>query len=305
MNKRLSLFFFLLLANFVFAQEYQTFTYAVKEDKELKLDFYTPASVDSSTYCLVYIFGGGFVSGQRDGKYEKMYFKEIVEEGFMVASIDYRLGMIGVKNVGVTNYKPVQNAIEMACEDVISALSFLLDHAEELQLNTNRILLMGCSSGAITALQTDYSLCNGYLNSSMLPDDFRLAGVVSYAGAILSTEGKVKYRNHAPAPTMFYHGTADKLVEYGQIRLFKVGFFGSSKIVPEFVKNGYPYYFRRYNDYGHVVAMAFLVSVDELKWFCKNYIERHEQWQVDETFTNLALDTLPEYDKAKPSDLYK
>ena len=299
------LFLLLLIAIVSFSQDYQTFTYALKDERELKLDFYNPAEVDSSTFCVMFIFGGGFVSGQRDGKYEKQYFKDLVEEGFQVAAIDYRLGLKGAKNIGITNYEPLQNAIEMAAEDAISALSFLIQHAEDLHLNPRRIVLIGCSAGAITALQTDYALCNGFLNADLLPADFRLAGVVSYAGAIFSTNGKVKYRNHAPAPTMFFHGTADKLVNYKQVRLFNVGFIGSSKIVPQFQKYGYPYYFRRYTGYGHLVAMAFLVSVDELKWFCKNYIDKNEQWQVDETLTNLALDSLPAFDSAKPKDLYK
>ena len=165
--------------------------------------------------------------------------------------------------------------------------------------------MVGSSAGAITSLQTDYVLCNGFLNSNILPEDFRLAGVVSYAGAIYSTEGKVKYSNHAPAPTMLFHGTADQLVTYKQLCLFKIGFFGTDALVKRFEKFGYPYYAKRFEGYGHSIAAAGPVTVDDLLWFCRHYVYDKEQWQYDGLIRNLNPDAMPAYDLYKPSDLYK
>ena len=304
--KRITLLIALLFAGIAaFAQNMQTYQYAERDTLQLNLDFYTPKHVHDSTICVVYVFGGGFIGGHRDGKFEKAYFKQLVDEGFQVAAIDYRLGLKGVKNLRITHSEPLENAINWAAEDAISAIAYLLEHSKELKVNKDYIVMVGSSAGAITSLQVDYVLCNGFLNANILPADFRLAGVVSYAGAIFSHEGKVKYRNHEPAPTMFYHGTADRLVPYKQIKFFKLGFFGADALVDRFEKFGYPYFARRVEGYGHSVAVAGPLTVDDLLWFCHHFIYNKERIQVDGTYINLDPTTLPSYDMYKPSDLYK
>ena len=283
----------------------QTYQYAEHDTLKLYLDFYSPAQVHDSTVCVVYVFGGGFIMGTRDGDFEKAYFKQLVDEGFQVAAIDYRLGLKGVKNLGITNSEPLEKAINMAAEDAILAIDYLLDHAKELKVNKDYIVMEGSSAGAITSLQVDYALCNGFLNTNILPKDFRLAGVVSYAGAIYSHEGKVQYRNHAPAPTMMFHGTADKLVPYKQIKFFKIGFFGTDALVKRFEKFDYPYFARRFEGYGHSIAAAGPFTVDDLIWFCRHYIYDKEQWQFDGLIENLNPATMPAYDMYTPGDLYK
>ena len=304
--KRITLLLALLLVGMAaFAQDMKTYQYAERDTLNLYLDFYTPEHVHDSTICLVYVFGGGFIGGHRDGDFEKAYFKQLVDEGFQVAAIDYRLGLKGVKNLGITHSEPLEKAVNMAVEDAIEAVAYLLDHANELRVNKDYIVMVGSSAGAITSLQMDYVLCNGYLNSNILPDDFRLAGVVSYSGAIYSTEGKVKYRNHKPAPTMLFHGTADRLVPYKKISLFKLGFFGTDALVDRFEKFDYPYFARRFKDYGHSIAAAGPFTVDDLVWFCRHYVYDKEQWQFDGLIENLNPAAMPAYDMFTPGDLYK
>ncbi len=129
--------------------------------------------------------------------------------------------------------------------------------------------------------------------------------MVSYAGAIFSKEGKVKYRNHAPAPTMFYHGTSDKLVPYKQLKLFNTGFFGTDALVKRFVEFGYPYFARRFEGYGHSVAAGGPMTVDDLVWFCRHFVLKKERIQVDGTYQNLDPQTMPAFDLYTPGDLYK
>ena len=288
-----------------FAQNMKTYQYTQHDTLQLYLDFYTPKYVHDSTICVVYVFGGGFIGGHRDGEFEKGYFKQLVDEGFQVAAIDYRLGLKGAKNLSITNSEPLENAVNMAAEDAISAIAYLLEHAKELKVNKNYIVMVGSSAGAITSLQVDYALCNGFLNSNILPEDFRLAGVVSYAGAIFSHEGKVQYRNHAPAPTMLFHGTADKLVPYKKISFLKIGFFGTDALVKRFEKFGYPYFARRFEGYGHSVAAGGPLTVDDLVWFCRHYVLNKERIQVDGTYQNLDPKTMPAFDLYTPGDLYK
>jgi pimeloyl-ACP methyl ester carboxylesterase len=306
--KKLTSFLLLLLlvaTQSAFAQNMKTYQYAERDTLKLNMDFYTPAQVHDSTICVVYVFGGGFIGGHRDGEFEKAYFKQLVDEGFQVAAIDYRLGLKGAKNLSVFNSDPLKDAVNMAAEDAISALAYLLEHAKELKVNKDYIVMVGSSAGAITSLQVDYVLCNGFLNYDILPKDFRLAGVVSYAGAIFSKEGKVKYRNHAPAPTMFYHGTSDKLVPYKQLKLFNTGFFGTDALVKRFVEFGYPYFARRFEGYGHSVAAGGPMTVDDLVWFCRHFVLKKERIQVDGTYQNLDPQTMPAFDLYTPGDLYK
>lgn len=304
--KRITLLLALLLAGIAaFAQDMKTYQYAERDTLQLYLDFYTPEKVHDSTICVVYVFGGGFIGGHRDGKFEKAYFKQLVDEGFQVAAIDYRLGLKGVKNVGVTNTEPLENAVNMATEDAISAIAYLLEHAKELKINKDWIMMMGASAGAITSLQTDYVLCNGKLNSNLLPEDFRLAGVVSYAGAIFSHEGKIKYKNHNPAPTMLYHGKADRLVPYNKIEFFSIGFYGTSSLVKRFEHFGYPYFARRFEEYGHSIALAGPFTIEDLLWFCNHYVYRKEQLQVDATYVELDKSKLPKNDIFTVGELYR
>lgn len=304
--KRLTLLLTALLVGMTtFAQEMKTYQYAERDTLQLYLDFYTPEQVNDSTICMVYVFGGGFIGGHRDGKWEKAYFKQLVDEGFMVASIDYRLGLKGAKNIGIFNTDPVEKAVYMATEDAISALHYLLEHAKELKVNKDYMVMIGSSAGAITSLQVDYAMCNGFLNSDILPEDFRLAGVVSYAGAIFSHEGKVQYRKREPAPTMMFHGMKDNLVSYKGISFLNVGFFGTDALVKRFEKYDYPYFARRFEGYGHSVALGGPVTVDDLKWFCLHYIYNKEKLQVDGTYSNLDPSTMPPYDFYTPKDLYK
>ena len=304
--KKITILLAILLAGMTaFAQNMKTSQYAERDTLQLYLDFYTPNHVHDSTICVVYVFGGGFIGGHRDGEFEKGYFKQLVDEGFMVAAIDYRLGLKGAKNLSITNSEPLENAINMAADDTILAIAYLLDHAAELKVNKDWIMMVGSSAGAITSLQVDYALCNNFLNASILPADFRLAGVVSYAGAIFSHEGKVKYRNHEPAPTMMYHGMADRLVPYKQISFFSIGFYGTDALVKQFEKYDYPYFARRFEGYGHSVAIGGPLTVDDLLWFCRHYVYGKERLQVDGTYTNLDPAAMPPFDIYTPGDLSK
>ena len=305
--KRLCLLLLVLFAwTSVFAQrQMRTCQFAEKDGQPLFMDVYTPENVNDSTITVVYVFGGGFVSGERNSASSAEYCMKLADCGYIAVAIDYRLGLKGEKNIGIFNHKPVEKAVHYAAEDAISALSYLVKNANDLKVNPEKIVMVGSSAGAVTVLQTDYALCNGFLNADILPDDFRLAGVASYAGAIFSTEGKVKYRNHAPAPTMLFHGTADKLVTYKQLRLFNTGFFGSSKIASRFEKFGYPYYFRRYEDYGHSVAGMFLPTIDDFNWFVGHFVVNREQLQVEEGYRNMKRIFNSSFDKVTPQDFYK
>lgn len=288
MKKRILLIAFILsgILN-AFCQEKETYLYAEKDSSKLYMDVYVPEVQNEQHSCLLFVFGGGFINGKRDDNQVQEVKKYFTDKGYVVIAIDYRLGMRGQKEFApLKAMKQFQKSIDIAAEDVISALDYTirkLQSTKKYTINTENVIVMGSSAGAIASLQADYAMCNGYLNSGILPQDFRLAGVVSYAGAIFSTHGKPKYKLRDPAPTLFCHGTEDKLVNYDKTAFANLGFYGSNAIVKQFKKNGYSYHIRRYTGLGHQVAIFYKDEFEVIENFIGKIALTHSGVQIDET----------------------
>lgn len=305
MKKYITLIICLLVANVCFAQHSKTYDFAEKDGQTLRLDVYFPDDGMAQHPCILFYFGGGFITGARnDSTVVKFCETMAYEHGFIAIAADYRLGLKGAKHIGIFNKKPVKDAIYMATEDAISAIDFIIKHSKELKINTGKIIISGSSAGAITALQTDYFICNGKGNSAILPDDFHLAGVIPFSGAVYSVNGKAKYKMHSPAPTMFFHGMKDKLVPYKQIKFFNVGFIGSDKLVKRFEKYDYPYFIRRYENYAHAVAGFYNKNIEEILWFYDNYVEQGKDLQIDEKVNYINDAPKVKSDISNKNDIY-
>lgn len=247
------LFIYLIVfAPIVTGQQVSTYKFAERDTCSLWMDVYQPVDSVRKDICLLYVFGGGFVMGSRTKEDNVRFFKDMVDRGYTVAAIDYRLGLKGVK-LGLFKLKPAFQAPVIASEDLISATEFLISNREQLHINPQRIVLIGSSAGAITVLHTDHELSNRSEMVRNLPSDFRYAAVVSFAGAILSVKGRPKYATQ-PAPTLFYHGTKDKIVTYNKIAIFKKGMYGTKSLVKVFKKKNFPFMVVRYEGLKHKVA---------------------------------------------------
>ncbi|HBG56440.1 alpha/beta hydrolase [Proteiniphilum sp. UBA1028] len=258
------------------------------EGVALKLDIY---KTDSATIlpqpCLIFVFGGGFKEGKRDSGSYLPYFHYFANKGFTVVSVDYRLGMKGKDAPGIMNYKPLQRSIEMAVSDLYTATNYLLKNAGELDIDPSLFILSGSSAGAITVLQADYMERDNYPAADVLPEDFRYAGVISFAGGIFSTEGAPSYTQR-PAPTLFFHGSADKLVPFNSTRLFNVGMFGSRSLAKRFREERYPYTFYIMEDVGHEVSdYPMREFLPEIEQFITDFVFDRKQWMRDIRFKDL------------------
>ena len=236
-----------------------TYLYAEKDSTDLFLDVYNPAE-DSETVIdgrdkptILFMFGGGFMSGARDKDKYLPWFKLMTDAGYRIISIDYRLGMKGTNKVGIAQVNILDKAIHMAVEDLFNATEYILDNSETLGVNPKNIVTCGTSAGAITVMQAEYELCNRTSYAQILPANFNYAGVMSFSGAILSRHGKLTW-SKIPAPTLMFHGTVDNIVTYKQIKFFRTGFFGTDKIVERFKKFGYIHHVYRYIDHSHEIA---------------------------------------------------
>lgn len=277
--------------------------YAVRDTGDIYLTVYQPDNEMAKPYCIVYMFGGGFFTGNRLDSVSTDYCTTMSSHGYTVVAVDYRLGMNGVSAKGMKFVRAMQRAIDMAVEDCADAVAYMVKHADDYNIDPSEIILTGSSAGAITVLQTDYCHANGSRLTASLPADFRFAGVIPYSGAILSTEGYVDYKLRAPAPTMFFHGTSDKVVTYKQIKLGKFGFFGANSLVRRFKRFGYPYYVRRYEGLGHEVCKFGSRTVEEVEYFINKYIVEGRQLTIDETFSDPSFQPDPTTSRSL-NDLY-
>lgn len=256
----------------------------VERDSTLYLDVYQPSAPNG--YTIVHIFGGGFVSGSRLHPWDADYCRKLAAEGYVAVAMDYRLGLKGVTKVGITNLKPLEEAFYMAAADCSAAIAFLVGHAQELEIDKDKIILEGSSAGAITALMTDYGRCNGLSFCQELPEGWAPAGVVAYSGAIYSESGKVKWTEHQPAPTLLFHGTIDKIVPYKQLELFNKGFYGADALIKRFNKFKLPACIYRFTGLGHEVSVGGKETIDELNMFVKQYLTDKRSLHLDITVSD-------------------
>lgn len=306
MNKILLAMTLLLSCAATMAQQKYTYEYAVKDTNHLKMDVYVPTQQNDQHSCLIFAFGGGFLSGARDDNQIPQLMQHYTEKGWVVISIDYRLGMKGQKSYGMLqNLNRYQLSMEMAGEDMISATDYILKNllnTPNFTINPEYIVLVGSSAGAITILEADYFLGNRIHGAELLPKDFHYAGLIPFSGAVFSRKGKVKYRVHPPAPTLFCHGTADKLVKYTQIQIFNLGLYGSDALVKRFEKYDYPYYIRRFEGIGHDVAGYYKFQFELMDKFIDTYIFQQKKLQIDENYYNPEIKSVMKKN-FKPKDM--
>jgi predicted esterase len=301
MYNRLIAALLLLVANKSIAQtppqeriSKQTFVYAVKDSSELGLDVYkkTTDAGDSARPCVIFLFGGAFVGGRRDDTLYTRYIDSLAANHYTVISITYRLGLKGVTHLSKFNTAPLRRAIDMAVEDVYDATAWAIMHAASLKIDTNNIILSGSSSGAITVLSADFFKRNAKPIANRLPIAFQYAGIVAFSGAILSYDGSLKYQL-PPAPTLFFHGTADKIVPYNRIRFFNKGFYGSSSMANTFRKNSYPFFIYREKGLGHEVAvLPMYQNIPEILDFFDKFVKQHQKLQIDLLYNDMEAKPL-------------
>ena len=114
-----------------FARHWLDVAYA-KEDPRQVLDLYLPDEGDGPFPLIVFVHGGGWVSGNKRENTMPGVFK-FPSQGYALACVEYRL----VPDVRWPE----------PFEDVRAAVRYLRAHAAELNLNVGKIAIMGNSAG--------------------------------------------------------------------------------------------------------------------------------------------------------------
>lgn len=284
----------------------KTYEFVRRGDKHLMMDVYTPRQPRVDSACVVYIFGGGFVMGNRDESSIRLFCQSLASQGFTAIAIDYRLHLkeVNFDTVGLFNMQGVfRDAINIAATDASAAVAYICRHAEEWGISKERIILSGGSAGAITALQLDYCRCNGLPPAAELPEGWKPAAVVSYAGAVYADGGRPKYAKD-PAPTFFLHGAADKIVNYKKFPpILRSGLYGPKKLHRVFEKKGYSHWFFVFEGLGHEVAAFHNVMLAETVVFVDKSL-KNRKMHYDATVRDDNLKPT-KWSKMNVFDLYK
>ena len=155
--KRFSTILFVLLLTLpVVAQQQKTYKY-VERDSALYLDVWSPEVPRSDRACVIALFGGGFIVGERNNELQCDIARQLTARGYTVVSPDYRLGlkdsaMVASHNTLTKSNDLFQWVIDIAAEDCAAAIAYVVANAGKLNINPDRIVLTGCSAGAITVL---------------------------------------------------------------------------------------------------------------------------------------------------------
>ncbi len=192
-------------------------TYCTVDGVELKLDAYYPDSADRRWPALVYIHGGSWTGGDKRSPATLQDRRALVQAGFLVVSINYRLA---------PEYR-----FPAMIEDAKCAVRYLRAHADRYNLDPGRIGAFGNSAGGhIAALLGLADGSVGWDVGEYLGYSSAVGAVVDLFGpadltALLSENSERVFRDQDLAlasplehvtgdapPFLIIHGDSDRLV---------------------------------------------------------------------------------------------
>jgi PKD repeat protein len=237
------------------------------QPQDLYLDIYEPTGDTlSKRPIIVFQFGGGFTIGWRSEPVIPQFCDYFAKCGYVVASIDYRIGL----NPADTN--STVRAYYRGVQDERSALRYLCQRAGQFRFDTSLITLTGTSAGCFCAFAngftTDADRPASTFGSFLEPGDMgcmdcsgnndfgkripRIMAIVNQWGAIMDTSLIEASEN---IPVLSFHGDQDILVPYVYGYPFQLPVFpkvyGSVPIHQRLTNLGIPNRLNTLEGYGH------------------------------------------------------
>jgi pimeloyl-ACP methyl ester carboxylesterase len=196
---------------------------------DLKLDIYYPKTdLFKNRPCVMLIHGGAFYIGSKESAAERELATTFAKRGYVVASIDYRLGFkLLPADIELSAYRAIQ--------DAHAALRFLAHNAQGLGIDPNQIYVGGTSAGAMASLNVAFmdnderperikqAYREGKLgrieeSGNMYPEKFTIKAVANLWGGL--SDLTIIDKNEKIA-VLSIHGTADEIVPYENDYPFK------------------------------------------------------------------------------------
>jgi acetyl esterase/lipase len=150
--------------------------YKQEGKRNLQLDLYYPTNKRSAEApVIIYTHGGGWAAGNRAGVTKGLFaplFTQLLEEGFAVASVDYRLynksGLVAMRDCVI---------------DSKDAVRYLAKNADSLGLDADRFYVFGDSAGGQIAQMLLLSPRDTLTGDPELADvDYKIVAGVSWYG---------------------------------------------------------------------------------------------------------------------------
>lgn len=203
--------------------------YTTVDGWEGRMDLYFDPEADNPAPVVINIHGGGWNHGEKESQ---TGFGSFFKNGYAVANVEYRLSG--------------KAAAPAAIEDVRCALIYLYEHAEELNINTDKIVVMGTSAGGHLALMAGLLGNDKRFDTNCMYDgEVKVAAIVDKYGPtdlvparenssvkkwlagkyedieFTKSISPINYVTEKSAPVFIVHGDKDPLVPYEQsVELF-------------------------------------------------------------------------------------
>lgn len=196
---------------------------------DLKLDVYYPKTdIFKNRPLVMLIHGGAFYIGAKESACEKTLATNLAKRGYLVASIDYRLGFkLTPAEIELSAYRAVQ--------DANAALRFLSHNAKGLGIDPNQVYIGGTSAGAVASLNTAFMKNDERPSRILQASKNGLIGKIEESGnkytetfsikAVVNMWGAVSDLNiidpDEKTSVLSIHGTADDIVPFENDYPFK------------------------------------------------------------------------------------
>ena len=203
-------------------EDAQAYIYKKASDTDLKLWVYSPEQNQTKTAVILFFFGGGFRSGSPEQfTPQARYF---ASRGITSIVADYRV-------YSRNNVKPID-----CVSDAMAAVQWVRKNAEKLNIDSNKIIASGGSSGGYLAAATyfvDKKVTNNIDPTNVKPNalllfnpggmDLSAMNEERFLARFGATKNDVNLieliKGNAP-PTLILHGDNDKIVSINTVRNF-------------------------------------------------------------------------------------
>lgn len=142
-------------------------TYKTASNAEQMVDVYARRNTDEARPTVIYIHGGGWVGGSKEGSV--LAIAPYLEMGFNVVNVAYRLGRVA--------------RAPAAVEDCRCALRWVYRNAETYGFDTSRLIVTGHSAGGHLSLTTGMLPADaGFDAECPSPDEPQVAAIINWFG---------------------------------------------------------------------------------------------------------------------------
>lgn len=187
---------------------------STKKDKSHLFDLYQPAGDSSARRpMIIWMHGGGFKFGSKNAAGIKLWSETFAKRGYVCAAINYSLS----KHNPLFNFQELLKSTYYAVQDARSAVDYFRKNYKLYNIDPDKIILAGNSSGGMIALQAAYSNNNQLAKlaglsaatsgaeTTTIP---KVTAVINYWGGIFD----LNWLKNGHVPIVSVHGSKDGLV---------------------------------------------------------------------------------------------